>query len=154
MGSTRSPPSSRSGRRADPATLCGSHDGEPIMVRSRLTRRSAAILLGTMLLVPALADRAQAQSAIVRLVIDYGDGVTKTITALAWVKGSTVLDVMNAAKSRPHGISFSYSGSGGASLFPRIHDCGKQGAGKKNTPMWVKSRHSDKNVSAPELQPR
>src|SRR5258707_14334893 len=105
MGSTRSPPSSRSGRRADPATLCGSHDGEPIMVRSRLTRRSAAILLGTMLLVPALAARAQAQSAIVRLLIDYAYRVTKTITALAWVKVSKVLEVMNAAQRRTHGIS-------------------------------------------------
>src|SRR5260370_26456942 len=136
MGSTRSPPSSRSGRRADPATLCGSHDGEPIMVRSRLTRRSAAILLGTMLLVPALADRAQAQSAIVRLVIDYGDGVTKTITALAWVKGSTVLDVMNAAKSRPHGISFSYSGSGGGWFLTRNAGVAIRGSREKKVQLW------------------
>src|SRR5258708_13928034 len=139
MGSTRSPPSSRSGRRADPATLCGSHDGEPIMVRSRLTRRSAAILLGTMLLVPALADRAQAQSAIVRLVIDYGDGVTKTITALPWVKGSTVLDVMNAANSRPHGISFTYSGSGGGLFFTRKYFVLHPGARTKKRAVWMDS---------------
>src|SRR5260221_13648889 len=112
------------------------------MVGGRLPRRSAAILLGTMLLVPALADRAQAQSAIVRLVIDYGDGVTKTITALAWVKGSTVLDVMNAAKSRPHGISFSYSGSGGASFFPPIDDFADGGAGKKKWQLWIHTRYS------------
>src|SRR5260221_10161365 len=117
------------------------------MVGGRLPRRSAAILLGTMLLVPALADRAQAQSAIVRLVIDYGDGVTKTITALAWVKGSTVLDVMNAAKSRPHGISFSYSGSGRASVLPPNHDAGHRGAGKKNAPHGIHTNLAHKNIA-------
>src|SRR5260221_8438677 len=114
------------------------------MVGGRLPRRSAAILLGTMLLVPALADRAQAQSAIVRLVIDYGDGVTKTITALAWVKGSTVLDVMNAAKSRPHGISFSYSGSGGCSFLQRIHDVAHEGARTKNWQCWFNTNYAGK----------
>ena len=124
------------------------------MVRSsRFTRRSAAILLGTMLLVPALADRAQAQSATVRLVIDYGDGVTKTITGLAWVKGSTVLDVMNAAKSRPHGISFSYSGSGGASFLTRIDDVANEGAAKKNWQLWVNTSYADKSFAVLEVQP-
>jgi len=106
-----------------------------------------------MLLVPALADRAQAQSAIVRLVIDYGDGVTKTITALAWVKGSTVLDVMNAAKSRPHGISFSYSGSGGASFLTRIDDVANEGAGKKNWQLWINTSYADKSFAVLEVQP-
>jgi len=76
---------------------------------NRLTRRSAAIVLATMLLaVAAAGERARAQNATVRLVVDYGDGVIKTITDLPWAKGSTVLDVMNAAKDRPHGITFSY----------------------------------------------
>jgi hypothetical protein len=80
---------------------------------NRLTRRSAALVLATMLLaVAAAGERARAQNATVRLVVDYGDGVIKTITDLPWAKGSTVLDVMNAAKDRPHGIAFSYTGSG------------------------------------------
>src|SRR5260221_8496373 len=123
------------------------------MVGGRLPPRSAAILPGTMLLVPALADRAQAQSAIVRLVIDYGDGVTKTITALAWVKGSTVLDVMNAAKSRPHGISFSYSGSGGALFLTRIDDVANEGARKKKWELWVNTSYADKSFPFLEGQP-
>jgi sulfate adenylyltransferase subunit 1 (EFTu-like GTPase family) len=75
--------------------------------KNRLTRRAAAILLATIFLFAAI-DRGQAQSATVRLVIDYGDGVIKTITGLPWAKGSTVLDVMNAAKGRPHGILHLY----------------------------------------------
>ena len=62
----------------------------------RLTRRAAAMLLATMFLFAA-TDRGQAQSATVRLVVDYGDGVIKTVTGLPWAKGSTVLDMMNAA---------------------------------------------------------
>ena len=76
---------------------------------NRLTRRSAGLVLATMLLaVAAAGERARAQTATVRLVVDYGDGVIKTIADLPWAKGSTVLDVMNAAKDRPHGITFSY----------------------------------------------
>ena len=126
------------------------------MVRSsRLTRRSAAILLGTMLLAPALADRAQAQSATVRLVIDYGDGVSKTITGLAWVKGSTVLDVMNAAKDRPHGITFSYTGSGASAFVTRIDDVANEGGSgaKKNWQLWVNTSYADKSFAVLEVQP-
>ena len=49
---------------------------------NRLTRRAAAILLAAFSFAAAAGDRAQAQSATVRLVIDYGDGVIKTITDL------------------------------------------------------------------------
>ena len=67
---------------------------------NRLTRRAAGILLATLLLaVAAAGDRARAQTATVRLVVDYGDGVIKTITGLPWAKGSTVLDVMKRARS-------------------------------------------------------
>src|SRR6516225_4563 len=80
---------------------------------NRLTRRAIGIFLAAILLaVAAAGDRARAQSATVRLVVDYGDGVTKTITGLPWAKGNTVLDVMTAAKDRQHGIAFSYTGSG------------------------------------------
>src|SRR5262245_64864945 len=107
---------------------------------NRLTRRSTALLLAAMLLAVATAgNRAHAQSATVRLVVDYGDGVIKTITDLPWAKGSTVLDVMNAAKDRPHGITFSYSGSGASALLTRIDDVANEGGGgaKKNWQLWV-----------------
>src|SRR5437588_4130210 len=107
---------------------------------NRLTRRSAAIVLATMLLaVAAAGERARAQNATVRLVIDYGDGVIKTITDLPWSKGQTVLDVMNAAKARPHGIAFRASGSGGSAFLTQIDDVANQGggAGKRNWQLWV-----------------
>jgi hypothetical protein len=133
----------------------GSHDEEnSIMSRcNRVTRRSIAILLGMTFLVAAAGDRAQAQSATVHLVVDYGDGVSKTITGLPWAKGSTVLDVMNAAKSRPHGISLSYTGSGASAFLTRIDDVANEGGSKKNWQLWVNTSYADKSFGVYELQP-
>jgi hypothetical protein len=122
----------------------------------RLTRRSAAILLAAMLLAIAVAsDHAHAQSATVRLVVDYGDGVIKTITGLPWTKGSTVLEVMNAAKDRPHGISFSYTGSGASAFLTRIDDVANEGGSgaKKNWQLWVNTSYAERSFGAYEVQP-
>ena len=121
---------------------------------NRLTRRAAAILLAAMLLaIPAAGERAHAQSATVRLVVDYGDGVIKTITGLPWAKGSTVLDVMNAAKDRPHGISFSYTGSGASAFLTRIDDIANEGGAKKNWQLWVNTSYADRGFGVYEVQP-
>jgi hypothetical protein len=122
---------------------------------NRLTRRSAGVLLAAILLAFAAAgDRAHAQSATVRLVVDYGDGVIKTITGLPWAKGSTVLDVMNAAKDRPHGITFSYTGSGASALLTRIDDVANEGGGaRKNWQLWVNTSYADRSFGVYEVQP-
>jgi hypothetical protein len=123
---------------------------------NRLTRRSAAIVLTTMLLaVAAAGERARAQNATVRLVVDYGDGVIKTITELPWAKGSTVLDVMNAAKDRPHGITFSYTGSGASAFLTHIDDVANQGGSgaKKNWQLWVNTSYADNSFGVYEVQP-
>jgi uncharacterized protein DUF4430 len=120
---------------------------------NRLTRRAAAILLGAFVLAAAAGARAQAQSATVRLVIDYGDGVIKTITGLPWTKGSTVLDVMNTAKSRLHGISFGYTGSGASAFLTQIDDVANEGGGKKNWQLWVNTSYADKSFAVHDVQP-
>jgi len=122
---------------------------------NRLTRRAAARLLAAMLLaIAAAGHRAHAQSASVRLVVDYGDGVIKTITGLPWAKGSTVLDVMNAAKDRPHGITFSYTGSGASAFLTRIDGVANEGGGgRKNWQLWVNTSYADRSFSVYEVQP-
>ena len=122
---------------------------------NRLTRRAAAILLAALVLAAAADDRVQAQSATVRLVIDYGDGVIKTITGLPWTRGSTVLDVMNAAKDRPHGISFNYTGSGASAFLTRIDDVANEdgAAAKKNWQLWVNTSYADRSFGVYEVQP-
>jgi hypothetical protein len=119
----------------------------------RLSRRTAAILLTAFALAATTGDRAQAQSAAVRLVIDYGDGVIKTITGLPWTRGSTVLDVMNAAKDRPHGISFGYTGSGASAFLTQIDDIANEGGGKKNWQLWVNTSYADKSFAVYDVQP-
>src|SRR5262249_5926966 len=90
----------------------------------------------------SIGDRRKAQS--VRLVIDNGDGVIKTITGLPWAKGDTVLDVMNAAKGRRHGISFTYTGSGASAFLTGIDEVANEGGGKKNWQPWVNTGYADK----------
>ena len=120
----------------------------------RLTRRTAAILLAAMLLaIAAAGEPVHAQSATVRLVVDYGDGVMKTIAGLPWAKGRTVLDVMNAAKDRPHGITFSYTGSGVSAFLTRIDDIANEGGAKKNWQLWVNTSYADKSFGVYEVQP-
>jgi hypothetical protein len=111
------------------------------------------VLATILLAIPAASDQAHAQSATVRLVVDYGDGVIKTITGLPWAKGATVLDVMNAAKDRPHGISFSYTGSGASAFLTRIDDVANEGGAKKNWQLWVNTSYADRSFGVYEVQP-
>jgi hypothetical protein len=121
----------------------------------RKTRRWAGALLAMILLVVGPASHwTEAQSATIRLVIDYGDGVTKTVTGLPWSKGSTVLDVMNAAKAHPHGLTFSYTGSGGSSFLTQIDNIRNEGGGtgKKNWQLWVNTTYADRSFGVYEVQ--
>jgi Domain of unknown function (DUF4430) len=119
----------------------------------RITRRAASIAL-MLLAFGSAGAPAGAQTATVRLVVDYGDGVVKTITDLPWSKGATVLDVMTAAKARPHGITFSATGSGASALLTQIDDVANQGggAGKKNWQLWVNTNYADKGFGVYDVQ--
>ena len=69
---------------------------------------------------------------LVRLIIDYNDGVEKHFTRLAWTKDMTVLDAMKQAQRSPHGITFRYTGRGATAFLTQIDDLKNQGGGKKN----------------------
>jgi hypothetical protein len=125
-----------------------------MMIRSHgITRRAAAALTAILLLVSASLG-VLAQSATVRLVIDYGDGVIKTISDLPWSEGQTVLDLMNAAKARAHGITFRATGSGDSAFLTQIDDLTNEGggAGKKNWQLWINSAYADRGFGVYELQ--
>lgn len=124
--------------------------GRPLC--SSLARRAAATLLA-LVLVAATSHWALAQSATVRLVIDYGDGAVKIFTDLPWSKGATVLDIMNAAQARPHGITFKHTGSGASALLTQIDDVASEGggSGKKNWQFWVNTTYADRGFGVYEL---
>jgi hypothetical protein len=122
--------------------------------------RPRALLLGTLvgcLLAAAASGRAlqnpaadvpaapRPKAKTVRVVIDYGDGVEKHFTRLAWSDGMTVLDAMQAASESPHGISFKYTGRGETAFSTQIDDLKNQGAGKKNWMYSVNGKRADRS---------
>jgi hypothetical protein len=127
-----------------------------MMLKLLRLKRRAVVLAATILLFAGAwaGGPAAGQNAApsVRLFIDYGDGVTKTVTDLPWSKGNTVLDAMKAATSRPHGISFTYTGSGATALLAKIDDVQNEGAGKRNWQFWVDNAYGDKSFAAFETQ--
>jgi len=124
---------------------------------SPISRRGAGALLVIALAAVLMLGRpATAQSTAdgVRLIIDYGDGISKTIDNLPWSAGNTVLDVLKEAASRPHGISFTYAGSGASAVLSKIDDVQNQGGGpgKKNWQYWVDGRYGDRSFAAFEVK--
>jgi hypothetical protein len=118
-----------------------------------ITRRIAFVLL----LAFGFAHEIAAQPAqTVHLVVDYGDGAMKIINDIPWTQGSTVLDVMNAAKARPHGITFEFRGDGASALLTKIDDLTSQGGGaaKKNWQFWVNAAYGNRSFGVYEVQPQ
>ena len=104
-----------------------------------LNRRSAVLALALLVFTaqsPTRPAAGQSANETVRLVVDYGDGATKTISNLAWAKGNTVLDAMKAA------------------ILTKIDDVQNQGGGadKKNWQYWVNGANGDKSFAVFELQ--
>lgn len=122
--------------------------------RERMSRRAAVLAAALLLAVPPSIGLATAADNTIRLTVDYGDGVAKTISNLAWAKGMTVGDALKEATNRPHGISFSFTGSGDSAMLTKIDDVQNQGsgAGKKNWQYWVNGAYGDRSFAVFELQ--
>jgi len=128
---------------------------------SRILSRRAIVVAAAMLLAVAgslagsvAGSAADSTDNTVSLTVDYGDGVSKTMDHLAWTKGNTVLDAMKAATARPHGISFSFTGTGDATMLTKIDDVASEGggAGKKNWRYWVNGAYGDRSFATFALQ--
>jgi hypothetical protein len=87
----------------------------------------------------------------VKLVIDYGDGVEKHFTALAWQEDVTVLDVLAAAQKHAHGIRYEFKGRGATTLVTKIDDVENEGNGR-NWLYQVNGKWADKSCGTFELQ--
>jgi len=125
--------------------------------RLRNISRRAALAAAALLIVAAgwaVCPAAGSAEETVRLIVDYGDGAAKTIANLPWAKGNTVFDVMKEATSRPHGISFSYTGAGSDAVLTKIDDVQNEGGGaeKKNWRYLVNGNYSDRSFASFELQ--
>lgn len=86
------------------------------------------------LYLPVHAARAADQArSTVTLIVDYGDGVEKHFTQLAWKQGLTVLQVLEAAQQHPRGIKFVYRGHGETAFLTQIDDLANEGRGRNWT---------------------
>ncbi len=124
---------------------------------SRSISRRVTLLAAALLVVAAgvaTGPTAGSSEDTVRLIVDYGDGASKTVASLPWAKGYTVLDAMMAATTRPHGISFSYTGSGDSAVLTKIDDVQNEGggAGRKNWQYWISGTYGDRSFAVFELQ--
>ena len=94
---------------------------------------------------------------VVQMIIDYGDGVEKHFTALAWDKGMTVRDALHAAEDRPHGIKVQIDNdtNGPSAFLKQIDDLRNQrgGSGKKNWQYWVNTTYAKKGMGVSVLEP-
>ncbi len=129
--------------------------GNPLGLRS-ISRRAAVLAAALLVVATAWATRPVAGGSedTVRLIVDYGDGASKTVANLPWAKGNTILDAMKAATTRPHGISFSYTGSGDSAVLTKIDDVQNQGggAGKRNWQYWANGTYGDRSFAVFEPQ--
>jgi hypothetical protein len=108
------------------------------MLMNRRLLLAAALFLGSTVASvgrPAVvhADDPVPPPASVRMVIDYGDGVEKHFTALAWKEGMTVLDALVAAQEHPRGIKFTHRGSDATAFLTQIDELKNEGSGRN----WV-----------------
>jgi hypothetical protein len=69
----------------------------------------------------------------VRMVVDYGDGVEKHFSALAWKEGMTVMDALVAAQKHPRGIKFVHRGKDATAFLTQIDELENEGRGRN----WV-----------------
>jgi hypothetical protein len=112
--------------------------------------RLAAIgcLFATVASATSLASAADA----IKLVVDYGDGVEKHFTKLAYKTDMTVLDAMRAAEKHAHGIKAEVRSSGETAFLTKIDDVANEGSGK-NWVYRVNDRLGDRSIGIYKLKP-
>ena len=98
---------------------------------------------------PAAAKAAKQVS----VVIDYGDGMQKHFTSIAWKEGQTVLDAMNAVQKHPRGIRFEFKGSGASAMLTKIDDLANEGRGR-NWMYRINGKRGESSFGIRELADR
>jgi len=87
---------------------------------------------------------------VVKLTIDYDDGVTKQFTKLEWKEGLTVLGALQQAAKHPRGIKPAIQGSGEFTLVIAIDELKNEGNGK-NWMYKVNGKFADRSCGIHKL---
>lgn len=104
----------------------------------------ALVIAAAMATVAAAADT-------VKLVVDYGDGVEKHFTQLAYKKDMTVLDAVRSAEKHRRGIKAEVRSSGSTAFLTQIDDVKNEGSGK-NWVYRVNGKLGDRSIGIHKLQ--
>lgn len=94
-----------------------------------------------------------AEKQRVQLVVDFGDGVQKHFTNLAWKEGLTVLDAVKAAEKHPRGIEVKVRGSGAIAFLTQIDDVKNEGGRGRNWIFRVNGKLADRSCGVFPLKP-
>jgi hypothetical protein len=100
-------------------------------------------------------EKATSAAPTVELIIDYGDSVQKHLVRIPWREHLTTLDVLAAAKNRPHGVTFAARGSGSTAFVTQVDDLKNQGGGDdaKNWVFRINDHLVDKSCGLAEVRP-
>ncbi len=113
--------------------------------------RQSTNFIALLLLVWASLSATPAHAAEqVKLIVDYGDGVQKQFTELAWKEGLTVLAATQAAQEHPRGITIKVRSSGSTAFLTQIDDVKNEGNGK-NWIFRVNGKLSDRSCGIYKL---
>jgi hypothetical protein len=112
---------------------------------TQVVRRTAIAF--ALLMFAAMASAADT----VKLVVDYGDGVEKHFTQLAYKKDMTVLDAVRTAEKHAHGIKAEVRSSGSTAFLTQIDDVKNEGSGK-NWVFRVNGKLGDRSIGIHQLQ--
>lgn len=116
-----------------------------------ITRRIFAFQAIIWALAVAGALQAAEPAKTVKLTIDYGDGVQKVFSELAWKEGLTVFAALGQAAEHPRGIKLTHQGQGATTLVTAIDDLKNEGRGR-NWVYDVNGKLADRGCGVWELQ--
>lgn len=123
----------------------GMTSATPNISRRFLAFQALALALAVTSFLPAAEP-----TKSVKLTIDYGDGVQKVFSDLAWKEGLTVFAALGQAAEHPRGIKLTHQGKGATTLVTGIDDLKNEGRGR-NWTYEVNGKLADRGCGVWEL---
>ena len=107
-----------------------------------------------MAVLAALPNRVMAEDSdgVVKLVVEFGDGVEWHYTGLNWQADDTVWTVMERAAKHPRGVLLKHQGRGDTLLVLAIADVANEGGGGRNWIYRVNDELGDRSAAIREVQ--
>ena len=101
---------------------------------------------------PSSAAPGAERTLTVALVVDYGDGMQKRYSSLAWHEGMTVQDALQLAEQHPRGIRWTSRGKRATALLLSIDELNNGAAPGKNWIYRVNGKLGDRSFAVFPLQ--